>query len=202
MNMTPMMTMTFDNNDNEEAMAPFVHPSPNEEHEPTTTIKILSDDKIELDEASMTATPSTSDDWSEEYPSDEDEAGDDNDDNHHHKKVNGTGLILYVTPTATKAAYWKRRLGWKPNRAKSTTKKIKNIFRAPVRNHIRKGSYDLNGADALAVAPKQQQANNNNKPAAGSKKDRKWVSDDELSLEYETKNFEKLGAVNHELVFA
>ncbi|CAJ1945148.1 unnamed protein product [Cylindrotheca closterium] len=195
------MMMTFDDN-NEEAMAvtPFSHPIPNEGHDSFTTFKTSSDD-LELDEASMTATPTTSEDWSEEYPSDEDE--DDND----NQKVNGTGLILYVTPTATKAAYWKRRLGWKPNMAKTTTKKIKNIFRAPVRNHIRKGSYELNGADALAVNPKQQQQQQqqaNKKPTAvgRSKKDRKWVSDESLSLEFETKDFEKLGAVNHELVFA
>ena len=31
------------------------------------------------------------------------------------EKVNGTGLVLYATPAATKTPYWKRRLGWKPN---------------------------------------------------------------------------------------
>lgn len=198
-----MMT-AFHNEIEHEAMASFVPTCPNEEELETTapittnTNKAPGDYMEDFEEvSSVTVSPSTSEDWSEEYSSDEDDLVDDH-------KVNGTGLILYVTPTATKASYWKRRLGWKPNMGKSATKKIKNIFRAPVRNHIRTGRYELSGADALAVdqtttttitTKKHRDTNNsiNKKPLAGSK--------DDPFLEHETKDFEKLD-VAEKLVFA
>ena len=132
----------------------------------------------DTEEISSTITPSSSQDWSsEEYPSDEEEDGD---------RVNGTGLVLYVTPTATKAAYWKRRLGWKPNMTKTITKKVKKaLFRRPASNSVRKGrSYEINGADAIVASPNK--VKNAGEP------------EEDLLLEYEAKD--GLGKVNHDLL--
>jgi len=189
--MTTMLLQDEASNHHNEAMAPFVYPSSNLEVDDTTKLKTLSGDG---EEVSVTVSPSSSEDWSEEeYPSDEEDQNIGDDD-----KVNGTGLVMYVTPTATKAAYWKRRLGWKPNMAKTVTKKIKQVFRAPVRNsHIRStGSYEVHGADALIVHPKQA------KKPTNDDKDHKRVLDEGLVLEYESKDFDALGSINHDLVFA
>ena len=106
----------------------------------------LKDDSFEddsLPEPSTASTLSVPDDASEDFDAWKDESD---------EKCNGTGLILYVTPTATKAPYWKRCLGWKPNKVRSHRHKVKNFFRSPVRRQATVGlRTNKHAGDALLL---------------------------------------------------
>mmetsp|Transcript_26986 Transcript_26986/g.65503 ORF Transcript_26986/g.65503 Transcript_26986/m.65503 type:complete len:220 (+) Transcript_26986:233-892(+) len=186
------------------------------------TAKTSSDNDLEdsslLLQPSMTSTVRFSDDKEpEDYLNDDDddsleEEGDEN------VNSNGTGLIMYVTPTATatKAPYWKRRLGWKPNMARAQRQKLKNLFRAPIRRQATVGLSHAHEGDALLVTTtkpldsNQLQSSVSDReallPRESSCKDREWDPEEEYVVDNDDqakdKGWNAFRAVNHELVFA
>ena len=149
-----------------------------------------------------------SEDTSENFDDDHDSTEGDQ-----YLEANGTpGLILYQTPTATKASYWKRHLGWKATARCSHCKKLKSFFRAPTRRQVSVGlSSSSKEGDALILAPR---APNQLIPsvdsmekmrAHGPFESRKWKPEVEYVVEddqRERNDWNLLAAKDTELVFA
>lgn len=163
----------------------------------------------ELPEESVASTVLVTDDKPEDLNDDDDSLG--------AEKVNGTGLIMYVTSTATKAPYWKRRLGWNPDMARAQRQKLKNLFRAPIRKQATVGiSQNAHEGDALLFTKRIQDSNqlqsdvsdcdlvvpareSSSCKESNSKADDVMGGDDDQAKGREWHAFL---AVNHELVFA
>ena len=180
-----------------------------------STIEISSDsfEADSLPEDSMTSTVHVpADHKPEEFKDDEDddllEEGDEN------VNSNGTGLIMYVTSTATKAPYWKRRLGWKPNTARAQRQKLKNLFRTPSRRQATVGLSHADAGDALLL--KTEDSNQLQSIVSDRElvlapnstcKERAWDAKEACVIDNhddqsKNKKWQVFHAVNHEFVFA
>jgi len=130
------------------------------------------------------------------------------------EEVGGAGLILYTTPTATKAPYWKRRLGWKPNMCRVHCHNLKNLFRVPVR---RQATVGQEGDALLLVTKKPNQTHSTSDSAIDGEvvqpqqlppheHQRQWEPEKEYVVDHDhhqvkDKGWSAFHAEKHELVF-